>query len=177
MQAAMPGLEELAEMIRALEQTPVVIGQLTSDLRADQVNCRLKSEEWAPLEHVCHLRDIEIEGYQVRISKMLAEPAPVFTDIDGDKLAAERDYQRQDFDEAMRNFSSARGENIARLRALTPEAFSKCATFEGSGPITFWELLGKMSGHDSEHIEQLTELRRRILALCDGTPTQGAVSP
>ena len=40
------------------------------------------------LEHVCHLRDIEVEGYAPRLKRILSEDGPFLPDIDGRRLAS-----------------------------------------------------------------------------------------
>ena len=85
-----------------LEETPEVVKSLTGNLTAKELRRKPTIEEFSFLEHVCHLRDIEREGYGVRIAKLLSEEQPFLPDIDGDKLAAERNYNSQSFDEALR---------------------------------------------------------------------------
>ena len=48
------------------------------------------------VEHCCHLRDLEEEGYTVRLRRMLRETGPVLEDFDGGAVAARRGYPAQD---------------------------------------------------------------------------------
>jgi len=43
----------------------------------------LPSDLLSELEHVCHLRDIEQDGYHVRIHRMLEESNPSLLSLDG----------------------------------------------------------------------------------------------
>jgi transcriptional regulator with XRE-family HTH domain len=109
------------------------------------------------LEHVCHLRDIDSDGYRVRIGRMLAEERPSLVDINGDALAKERDYQGQDLMSALSAFTATRREIAARLARLTPEERQRVGLMAGK-EISIEDLAGAMQAHDSEHLDQLNEL-------------------
>jgi hypothetical protein len=109
------------------------------------------------LEHVCHLRDIDRDGYRVRVERMLAEERPSLVDLDGDALARERDYRSQDLTEALSSFTATRRAIAARLAKATPEERQRTGLMAGK-EITIEELAGIMLTHDSEHLDQLDEL-------------------
>lgn len=149
------------ELVGLVAQTPEAIRQLVSGLAPDQLNHRPSAEGWSVLEHVCHLRDIEQEGYAVRIDRMLGLDHPFLPDLDGDRLAAERDYNHQPFEPALHAFIAARERNLGRLRGLSDEQMNRRAVFENVGTITLARLVGMMAEHDREHIRQLTALREQ----------------
>lgn len=113
------------------------------------------------LEHVCHLRDIDIDGYRVRVERMLAERQPSLADIDGDALAKQRDYQSQDLTNALSAFTATRREIAARLARLTPEERQRTGSMAGA-EITLEGLAQAMQAHDSAHLEELGELRAAL---------------
>jgi hypothetical protein len=51
-------------------------------------------ESFSALEHVCHVRDIERDGYRVRIRRLLDENDPSLVSLDGDELARETPIRR-----------------------------------------------------------------------------------
>jgi hypothetical protein len=51
------------------------------------------SEPFTAIEQVCHVRDIEVEGYQVRFRRTLTRP-PLLASIDSEVVAKERAYGR-----------------------------------------------------------------------------------
>ncbi len=114
---------------------------------------------FALVEHACHLRDIEMEGYRVRLERMLAEAAPLLPDLDGAKLARERNYLGEDLRAGLGAFASARGEVVRRLAGLTSAERRRCGTLEGVGEITIDGLVAKMLEHDREHLAELAALR------------------
>src|SRR5436305_106893 len=64
---------ELQNLIAFLAETPMVVRQLVGALSADAARQRPAANEFSALEHACHLRDIEREGYAVRVLGALVE--------------------------------------------------------------------------------------------------------
>lgn len=149
--------QEYKELIKSLEDTPRRIKQLVSDLGESKVRERSGYNAWSVVEHICHLRDIEKEGYSVRITKLLTEDQPLLENIDGDRLAVERAYINQDFKEALDTFTNARAVNVGAIRDLSADQLSRSGMFDNS-PFSLLDLLNKMREHDHEHINELTQL-------------------
>jgi hypothetical protein len=156
--------QEYEELIGSLEDTPRIITQLVSDVGESNVRARSREKAWSVVEHICHLRDIEKEGYAVRITKLLNEDQPFLEDIDGDRLAVERDYINQDFNAALEVFVNARAVNIEAIRDLSGGQLSRSGMFGNTGPLTLLDLLNKMCEHDREHINELTQLPTQLHA-------------
>ena len=66
---------------------------------------RRAGEALTAIEQLCHVRDIEIDGYQRRIERTLAEDNPFLPAIDTDALARDRRYGESNADEALSGFS------------------------------------------------------------------------
>ena len=151
---------DLKELLGALAGTPVDVGKLVSDLPIKSIVVRPSPDEFSILENVCHLRDIEIEGYAVRISRILAEDEPVLADVDGTKLSIERDYNRQDLKHALVEFTSARNQNLAIVYEVPLGELERSGTMEGVGKITLERLLEMMLEHDQSHLEDIERILR-----------------
>ena len=154
-------LQEYKELVRSLEDTPHKIKQLVSHLGESKVRERSGDNVWSVVEHICHLRDIEKEGYAIRITKLLTEDQPLLEDIDGDKLAIERAYINQDFKEALDAFINARAVNVEAIHDLSADQLSKSGMFENS-PLSLLDLLKKMRQHDHEHVNELAQLTTQL---------------
>ncbi len=154
---------ELERFLTALGETPEVLRQLLKDVPANRVSWKPSRNEFSLLEHICHLRDIEIEGLAARLKRLQNEDNPNLPNIDGDRLAFERDYNRQDVDSAFVAFISARTSNIALLRFLPLEDFDRPGNLERVGPVTAWKLISLVVEHDAEHLRVIRELHSRIL--------------
>jgi len=153
--------EDLQDLIDALTLTPKTVAGLVKDLSGPQLRVKSSPEEFSVIENVCHLRDIEIEGYTARISKILRENKPLLPDIDGSRLAVEREYQRQDLSKALHAFAEARKRNTQTLLGLETEQFHREGTLEGGGSVTIRGLVLMMRDHDADHVRELSSLLGR----------------
>lgn len=155
--------EILYELIGALARTPDTIAAQIANISDEDSRSRKADYEFSVVENICHLRDLEVEGYTVRIGRILNEEQPFLPDIDGGRLAVERDYNKQNIQEALAAFAIARGSNVRELRNLVPEHLTRAGTLEGVGSVTLEKLLVMMQEHDQGHTEDL-------LILCRSAP-------
>ena len=122
------------------------------------------SEALTALEQICHVRDIEIDGYHVRIRRTLAESHPTLVSLDTDALARDRAYGADDADAALAAFRAARATTIELLRGLSPAQFDRTAEFEGYGRLTLRSLVHYLCSHDQQHLAGLQWLLGKIEA-------------
>jgi hypothetical protein len=94
------------------------------------------SEPFTPIEQLCHVRDIEIDGYHVRLSRTLNEDCPTLATIDGEALARQRNYASADADEVLRAFRAARRSTVVLVSALREEQLTRSAVFAEHGRLT-----------------------------------------
>lgn len=153
----------IAEVLDKLANTPGEIEKLLHGLSVEQLTTRLSPEEFSAAEHVCHLRDIDTEGYSVRIQRMLAELNPQLEDVEGARLAAERDYNSEDIVTAWRSFAEIRKQIVATLRGLDQVELNRTGVLVGVGQITVSELVSMMQEHDASHLEEMSVVRERLL--------------
>lgn len=156
--------------IKALEEFP-------QQLEAHYAAIPLEFKQWTPaswegipsesltaLEQVCHVRDIEIDGYQVRFQRTLTESNPRLVSIDTEALVTARSYATSSADSALAAFRRARTETVALLASLRPEQFDRTAVFEGYGPVTLRSLVHYLCSHDQQHLAGLQWLLGKIEA-------------
>lgn len=122
------------------------------------------SEPLTAIEQVCHVRDIEIEGYQRRFQRTLAEVNPFLESIDTEALAKVRRYAEADANQVLAAFRAARTQTLALLADLSPEQYERRAIFEGYGPVTLRSLVHYLCSHDQQHLAGLQWLLGRIAA-------------
>jgi hypothetical protein len=151
--------EELDELVDQLAATPNRLRQLI-DETSENLRYRPADGRFSILENVCHLRDIEIEGYTDRIKRILEEDAPELLDIDGGRLAIEREYNNQDLIPALNSFVDAREENVTKLRNVELRELEKTGNMQGVGQVTLERLLEMMLEHDEGHLTELQMLQR-----------------
>jgi hypothetical protein len=127
------------------------------------------SEALTAIEQVCHVRDIEVEGYQLRILRTLQETDPLLASIDTDALARERDYGRADASAVFASFRAARAQTLALLETLSATELARPARFEGYGPVTLRGLVHYLCSHDQQHLAGLQWLLGKIEAARAGS--------
>jgi hypothetical protein len=154
---------ELAEIIAFLEETPEAVRRMSEGVGAEELRERADDAGFSFVEHACHLRDIEREGYAARIERILSEELPALADINGRRLAAERRYNEQRFEDGLEEFAEARGHNTAVLRGATEEQLRRRGLFGDAGEVTLARMASMMYEHDAEHLEELRALRAQLL--------------
>ena len=126
------------------------------------------SEALTALEQLCHVRDIEIDGYHVRIRRTLAESTPTLASIDTDALVRERAYARDDPARVLAAFRAARAQTLEAIAGLSDAQLARTAVFEGYGPLTLRSLIHYLCSHDQQHLAGLQWLLGKVDALRAG---------
>jgi hypothetical protein len=119
-------------------------------------------EMFSALGHVCHLRDIEKEGYHVRIRRLLEEASPSLASLDGYEMARERSYELADVSAARSEFHRARMETVERLRGLGDAQLARTGDFAEYGRLTLRALIHYLRSHDLQHLAGIHWLAGRI---------------
>ena len=149
---------ELDEVIAALAQMPQALEKKLSGLPESQLRFQPQGGYFSLLENVCHLRDIEVEGYARRLNLLLEQERPALPDLDGAALARERRYQEQGFKPALAAFVAARRANLERLATVHEADLDRRGHMEKVGDITLAGLLALWVGHDAEHLQEIDGL-------------------
>ena len=88
--------------LSALEAFPLALEQHYAAFPAQFVHwapaswAGVPSEPFTAIEQICHVRDIEIEGYQLRFQRTLREHSPLLPSIDSEAVAKTRNYGNAD---------------------------------------------------------------------------------
>ena len=147
----------LAEAVERLGAMPAFLAGALASAPASELARQPRPGFFSLVEHACHLRDLEREGYLVRVRRMRAEPEPALAPFDGDAVAAVRDYPQQDAFAAAREFAAARAEVVASIATLTPAELAREGTF-GDARVCFADVIAMMVEHDRGHREEIEAL-------------------
>jgi len=121
------------------------------------------SEPFTPIEQICHVKDIEIDGYHVRLRRTLEESNPVLASLDGEALAKQRSYSTADTTQVFAQFRDARTKTLELVSKLTPQQLMRAAVFEGHR-ITLRGLVHNLCSHDQQHLAGMQWLLARMAA-------------
>ena len=149
-------------LLTFLDETPNQLAKSTSGLSNAELRFQNSPDQFSVLENICHLRDLELQGYTPRVRRILAEPDPALADFDGARVAAESSYSNEQPGLALQAFQTARRENVEVLRALTEGQMNREGTLAGVGTITLRRLAEMMREHDEGHLEDLRVLSQRL---------------
>jgi len=117
------------------------------------------------VEQICHLRDIEQEGYHVRIRRMVDEVEPILESLDSYKIAREQHYEATDLNPALAAFGDARSETLQQLRSVSDVQLSRTATFAEYGRLSVRGLVHYLYSHDQQHLAGIQRLAGKIASV------------
>ena len=101
----------------------------------------IPSEHLTALEQIGHIRDVELDGYQLRFRRALNEHHAFLPSLDTDALA--------------KTYVGLDAQTVAMLRSLDESQLSRTADFEGYGPVTVRSLIHYLCSHDQQHLAGL----------------------
>lgn len=120
------------------------------------------SESFNAIEQICHVRDIEIEGYHVRFNRLLNEENPTLDSLDGYALVETKNYALANPTLVFNEIRVAREKTLKLLGNLTEVQLGREGFFEGYGRVTVAGLVHFLSSHDQQHLSGLQWLSGKI---------------
>ncbi len=158
---------DFQETVEALASFPHQLTRLLESFPPERVNWKppswdgIPSERLSAIEQICHVLDVEIEGYKVRFGRIRSELAPVLTDLPGEQMAIERSYASCDATAVLRRFAEARIETIDAISSFTQEEFRRIGIFE-SKRTTLLGMVHFLCSHDFQHLSGLQWLLGKL---------------
>lgn len=138
-------------LLGGLEAMPAFLHERFAALTAEEARVEGPDQTFSPVEQCWHLADLEREGFGTRIQRLLEETEPALPDFDGTRVARERQYRARSLAEGLAAFRSARLSNLARLRGLEGDQWSRGGTQDGVGRVMLCDLPQMMVEHDDAH--------------------------
>jgi DinB superfamily len=145
---------DVGELAQTLESNAAELAELVASFPLES---RLQSlgDEFCVVEHACHLRDLERDGFTPRIHSVLAEDDPLLYGFDGNGVAAASNYRSEHAITALNAFLEARKANVDTVRALPEAGFLRIGHYEDRAPITLGDVVAAMLDHDRDHLGRL----------------------
>ena len=139
-------------MFDELRAFPRQLRDLLARVPADRLRVRAPDGTFAAIEQAWHLADLEVEGYGLRIARILAEQDPELPDFKGDVVAEQRKYLELNLEPALVRFEEARMKNVA---ALEQADLQRAGHQDGVGRVTLARIAEMMAEHDAGHAAEL----------------------
>jgi hypothetical protein len=149
-------VEQREALLASLELMPQYLEHELRSLTPDLICQQGPDGALSPLEQVWHLADLEREGFGFRIDKLLSESEPRLPDFDGAAIAAARHYRLRSFAAGLAAFREARRQNLARLRTIATDDWTRSGQLEGVGTVSLCDIPSFMSQHDAAHRAEIT---------------------
>jgi uncharacterized damage-inducible protein DinB len=149
-----PGMATLDEQLARMERTVNDYAAVVKNVSDAQLTKRPDPRNWSAKEVVCHVRDIE-ESFMMRFLSIMAMDDPKFLPVEPDRWAVDRQYQRNDVQEALAAFKTRREETLRFLRGLKPEQWERGGIHAARGKMTLKDFVELMAWHDDNHLDQL----------------------
>ena len=147
-----------ASFANRMEENRGILGALIVACQGKDIRARAPGDDLSLLEQVCHLRDLERNGFQPRIASMLTEKSPQLFDFDGSAVARASNYAAQNIDDALADFQEARARNVAVVRAAPSDALWREGYYEPGKPVSLSDVLNGILEHDADHIRRIRAL-------------------
>ena len=148
------GMATLDEQLARMERTVNDFAAATRGVSDAALSKRPDDRNWSAREVVCHVRDTE-ESFMARFLTILAMDEPKFLPVEPDRWAVERQYQRNDVQEALAAFKTRREETLRFFRGLKPEQWERGGVHATRGTMTLKDFVELMAWHDDNHLDQL----------------------
>jgi hypothetical protein len=158
------------EMLEDLAATPDQFERLLARVRREDLAWRpstwdgIPGERFPAIGQLCHLRDIEIDGYHVRFRRVLDEERPDLISVDGYALEKQRGYDKTAAAEAMRAFRSAREGTHELLRNRSERELQRRCTFAEYGELSLLGLIHILCSHDQQHLACMHWLLGKVVS-------------
>jgi len=136
-----------------LGATPRMLREMSRDCTAVQASAPPKPGEWAIVDVVRHLVEGDRDTLLPRLRRMLTESRPVFPprprlENDGADLATLLDV-----------FERARADVVRILGGLDGAAWEREGVSPSRGPLTVEAYAASTVAHDTEHLQQIQDVR------------------
>src|SRR5882724_5786796 len=128
------------ELMESLAAMKAFLRETFESLTRQEMQTPGPAGSFSPVEQVWHLADLEREGFGLRIRRLQTEENPRLPDFDGTKVAQERNYLSLSLAAGLRAFAAAREANIAVLKKLPSQAWTRTGMQDGVGTVALCDM-------------------------------------
>jgi hypothetical protein len=149
------------EILSILAGTPPRLAALTAGLARDQLHSAPSAGAWSANDNLAHLRACNTV-WGSRMLTILTQDRPTFKGINPRAWIKKTDYLEQEFEPALRAFTTERAELLAVIEVLPPGDWLRTATLiDMVGKRLEQTALGyadAMARHERSHVKQIERI-------------------
>ena len=153
-----PGLDDRADALYTLSQTPELLQQLVLDVGESRLDIA-PIGEWPARQILAHLLATEWRVFRVRLERTLAEDQPPVLLFDEHVWAA--GYEKQPLElgsKIVTDLTIQRAASVRMLENVRDDEWTRAMDHPEYGLFTLDQMLQMWANHDSMHLNQLTAL-------------------
>lgn len=144
-----------AERLTRLGRCAGDLAAAIDGVSAERLARRPDGKNWAAVEVLCHLRDLE-ESFLDRCRLIMVSDEPRFLTTNPNRWAEERGYLRQEASAILAVFRKRREETLAFFAGLKEGDWDRAGhQMDSRGRRTIDDFLTVMTWHDANHLDQL----------------------
>jgi len=147
---------ERRTLVASLRVTPRMLREMTRDCTAARASTPPKPGEWAIIDVVRHLVEGDRDTLLPRLRRMLAESRPVFP------VRRPQDHDHSDLATLLDVFERARAEVVRMLGGLGEADWQREGVSPSRGPLSVESYAASTVAHDTEHLQQLQDVRATL---------------
>lgn len=145
------------EILKSMRACPVILSRLVAGLDSGQLRHRPAPGEWAVIEVVAHMADVD-ERAHARLRRMLLEDNPLLPAFDQEALAEERGYIEMDLVGELARYQQTRAAHVADLEMLDPGQWRRPGRHEDAGDLSVELYEAHVASEDVDHLAQIARL-------------------
>lgn len=145
--------------LRTLSATPQKLGKLIDGLSSRQLSKRPAPDKWSIAEIIGHLADTELV-MAARCRWIACEDNPLLLPFDQERWTAGWRKTKEPAAQALHRFRAIRQSQLRLFRTAGPEQWLRTGNHPERGILKLSDFPPLLAGHDLNHLEQITVLRR-----------------
>lgn len=143
-------------LFHGLEVGPTIVRRLVMAIGFENGDAQPDPARFTLRDAIAHLADWEAIDLG-RIRQAIEQPGSPLQPYDEDERAIDQNYAATNVSEQLELFESRRKETIAYLRSLADDQWEAVAHHAEKGFLTVYDQANLVLGHDTFHIEHLTQ--------------------
>ncbi|HEY7914734.1 MAG TPA: DinB family protein [Blastocatellia bacterium] len=149
--------------MRVLASTYTRLMKLTAGLTPRQLGRRVIPGKWSIHEIIAHLADVELV-HAARSRWMKFEEDPPLPAFDQEAWTRGWSREKESFAETLERFGALRRAQLRLFRNSTPADLNRPGRHSERGTEYLSDYIAKSAGHDLNHLGQIEQLRKLLLA-------------
>jgi hypothetical protein len=143
-------------ILASLRVMPRMLREMTRDCTPADASTPPKPGEWAIIDVVRHLVEGDRDALLPRLRRMLAEPRPVFA------VRRPQDHDHSDLATLLDVVERARADIVRVLGGLGDADWHREGVSPSRGPLSVESYAASTVDHDTEHLQQLQDVRATL---------------